>query len=333
MKAVTLVKYGAPLTWADLPTPTPQAGEVLVKVHAASINPLDSLIQRGAIKSLYSYKLRQIMGNDLAGTVEQVGPGVTDFQVGDEVFARPAMERLGAFAEYCIVRAADLAHKPRNISAIEAAALPLVSLTALQAFTEKTNVGPGTKVFIQGGAGGLGSIALQVAKMLGATVAVTVGTADVQFARELGADIVVDYKTQKYEEHVKDFDVVLDTLGGAEIERSMKVLRKGGIIVSVIGNPDAELANQLGKPFLKPIFHFLSRKERASARKAGVTYKFLFMRADGAQLTRIAEAVDAAQLKPIVGNVLPFDELVSALNNPSEKKTGPGKTVVEIAAQ
>ncbi len=331
MKALVLVQYGQPLEWQEIPKPHPQTGEVLVKVHAVSINPLDNMIQRGAMKSLYSYKLPQIVGNDLAGTIEEVGAGVADFQVGDSVFARPAMDQLGAFAEYAIVRATDLAHAPVKIPLAEAAALPLVSLTAVQAFTEKTAVGPGTKVFIQGGAGGLGSIALQVAKMLGATVAVTVGTSDIALAHELGADIVVDYKTQKYEDYVKDFDVVLDTLGGKEINRSMQVLRKGGTIVSVIGSPDVELAAQLGKPFLKPIFYLLSRKERAAARQAGVTYKFLFMRANGEQLTRIAESVDAGFIKPVIGQVIPFNEIPEALN-PSTPKTNPGKIVAEVVS-
>lgn len=330
MKALTLTAYKQPLQWVETPKPTPGPGQVLVQVQAVSLNPLDGMIQRGEIKALYSYKLPQIVGNDLAGVITEIGEGVTVFSVGDEVFARPSMKNLGAFAEYAVVDAADLAIKPAGLSMAEAASLPLVTLTALQAFTEKTQVGQGTKVFIQGGAGGLGSAAVQIAKMLGATVATTVGTKDTELAKELGADIVVDYRTQRYEDFVSDFDVVLDTLGGAEIECSMKVLRRGGTIVSVIGKPDADLAVELGKPLLKPVMHLLSRKERAAAKRHGVTYKFLFMRADGAQLARIASAVDAGTIKPLVGHTFPFENLREELEQLGKKKVGPGKTVAVL---
>lgn len=331
MKALALTHYRTPLEWQSVDKPIPQADEVLVRIYGTSINPLDSMIQRGEIRALYSYTLPQIMGNDLSGVVEEVGGNVTDFKVGDAVFARPAMKHLGAFAQYDCVKSEDLAHAPSNVSLLDAAAVPLVSLTAMQAFTEKTHVQQGTKVFIQGGAGGLGSMALQVAKMLGATVAVTVGTADVQFARDLGADIVVDYKTQQYEDYVKNFDVVLDTLGGPEIERSMKILRKGGTLVSVVGDPDPNLADQIGKPYLKPVMYFLSRKERAAARRAGVTYKFLFMRANGQQLTTVAHAIEAGKIKPIISNTIPFDDLADAMNKPSRGHRNPGKTIVQVA--
>lgn len=204
MKALVLTRYGAPLEWADVPMPQAGACEVLIRVHAAGLNPLDDMIQRGDMKSLQSYRLPQVMGNDLAGVVAAVGAGVTDFAEGSEVYARPSFDRLGAFAEYVALPASDVVLKPKSLTMVEAASLPLVTLTAMQAFTEKTSVGPGSKVFIQGGVGGLGSAAVQVAKMLGAIVATTVGTVDVELAREPGADIVVDYRTQKYEDFVKD---------------------------------------------------------------------------------------------------------------------------------
>ncbi|MBC3185820.1 NADP-dependent oxidoreductase [Corynebacterium sp. zg-331] len=332
MKALALKKYGQPLAWINAPVPTPADGEVVVRVHAASLNPLDAMIQRGEIKALYRHKPNQIMGNDLAGVITAIGEGVTSFAIGDEVYARPAIQRLGAFAEYAALGVEDVAPKPRNLTMAEAASLPLVSLTALQAFTEKTRVGPGTTVFIQGGAGGLGSAAIQVATMLGATVATTVGTKDVALARTLGADIVVDYRTQRYEDFVADCDVVLDTLGGTEIERSMGVLKPGGTLVSVIGNPDTELATQIGRPYMKPVMALLSRKERAAAKRHGVSYKFLFMRADGAQLGRITQAVESGALTPLVGRVFPFAELAEELSPLGTKKAGPGKTVAQMVA-
>lgn len=332
MRALVLTRYGAPFEWADVPMPQAGEGEVLIRVHAAGLNPLDDMIRRGDMKSLHSYHLPHVMGNDLAGVVVDVGSGVSGVAEGEEVYARPSFDRLGAFAEYVSLPASDVAPKPKNLTMVEAASLPLVTLTAMQAFTEKTSVGPDSKVFIQGGAGGLGSAAIQVAKMLGAAVATTVGTADVQLAHELGANIVVDYRTQQYEDFIQDFDVVLDTLGGVEIKRSMRTLRPGGTLVSVIGKPDADLARQIGKPYLAPVMRFLGRKERAAAKAANVTYKFLFMRADGNQLARITEAVEAGLIRPLVAHAFPFVNLAEELAELGKKKAGAGKTVVEVVA-
>ncbi|MCD4557739.1 NADP-dependent oxidoreductase [Schaalia sp. lx-100] len=327
MKALTLRKYNQPLVWNEMPIPTPRAGEIVIQVHAAGLNPLDNMIARGQFALLFPYRLPQVMGNELAGVVTAIGTGVKKFKVGDEVFTRPDIHHLGAFATYVAVSAEDVAHKPRNLTMVEAAALPLVTLTAIQAFTEKTHVKPGMKVFIQGGAGGLGSVAIQVAKHLGATVATTVSTHDVEIARTLGADIVVDYRTQKYEDYVQNFDVVLDTLGGNETFRSMKVLKAGGTLVSVIGSPDTDFADQLGKPIVKPLMWWAGRKERKAARQQGVTYKFLFMRASGQQLADITPAIESGAIRPLIAQSFPAEKLAEELPQLGKKKTGPGKTV------
>lgn len=220
---------------------------------------------------------------------------------------------------------------PTNLSMVEAASLPLVLLTAIQAFTEKTKVGPGTKVFIQGGTGGLGSVAIQVAKKLGATVATTVSTKNVETAKALGTDVVVDYRTQRYEDFVSGYDVVLDTLGKAETIRSMKVLRPGGTLVTVVGAPEKSFAKQLGKPFLAPVMQLLSRKERKAAKQAGVEYSFLFMRANGSQLAEWTPAIEAGEVKPLIGETFAFDQLPEVLAQMAAGKSKPGKTVVTVS--
>ena len=333
MKALVINSYtpGATTAWADKVKPTPGPGEVLIKVKAAGLNPLDLMIARGEFKQLINFSLPATLGQELAGEVAALGEGVTSFKVGDKVFARAGTTTMGAFAEYATVKEEDAAAMPAGLSFAEAAALPLVLLTAIQAFTEKTNVTPGSKVFIQGGAGGLGSIAIQVAKHLGAEVATTVSDKDVALAQSLGADVVIDYRTQNYLQHLSGYDVVLDTLGGAETTRAMGVLKEGGTLVSVAGAPDTSFAGQLGKKALAPVMWWLSRKERAAAKKAGVNYQFLFMRPSGQQLRAFTPAIESGAIKPLIGHTFPFVELPQALELMAGKKTKPGKIVVEVA--
>lgn len=332
MKAFTLTSYadGGATQWADVPAPVAGPGQVVVGVRAAGLNPLDAMIARGDFKQLLPYKLPLILGQEVAGDVLAVGSGVTDYAVGDKVFTRLPIDAIGGFAEQVAVDAAQVAPMPANLTYAEAAGLPLVLLTAIQAFTEKAPIKPGDKVFIQGGTGGLGSIAIQVAKHLGATVATTVSTKNVELAKTLGADVVIDYRTQNYEEHISGYDIVLDTLGKGETTRSMKVLAPGGTLVTVVGAPDTDFAAQLGKKALTPVMWFLSRKERAAAKKLGVTYKFLFMRAEADQLKNYTPAIESGAIKPLVAQTLPFDRLEEALNLLAAGKGGPGKIVVEM---
>lgn len=332
MKAYALTSYKneGTMQWVGREVPQPGPRQVQVRVQAAGLNPLDRMIAGGQFKRLLSYRLPQVMGQEFAGVITQVGPGVSQYSVGDAVFGRPAIDRIGTFAEYLVADAADIAPAPRGLAPEEAASLPLVLLTAIQAFTEKARVKPGDKVFIQGGSGGLGSVAVQVAKHLGATVATTVSTPNVEVARRLGADVVVDYRTQRYEDHVRDYDVVLDTLGGEETVRSMGVLRRGGSMVSVVGAPDADFARELGKPFLIPVMWALGAKVQREARKRGIGYRFLFMRASGQQLADATPAIESGEISPLVGSVLPFARLEEALEASAAGKGGPGKIVVTM---
>ena len=330
MKALALTAYKQPPQWIDIPQPVPGVNQVVVKIAATAINPLDNMIVNGEFRQLFPYKLPQPLGNEFAGTVTAVGAGTTQFVIGDEVFARPDINRIGSFAEYIVVDESDLAAKPSNLSMKEAASLPLVLLTAIQAFTEKSTVRPGTKVFIQGGTGGLGSIAIQVAKHLGATVATTVSTANVELAAKLGADIVIDYRTQNYEDHLSDFDVILDTLGGNETTRAMKVLAPGGTLISVVAAPDPSFAQQLGKPFLRPVMWWLSRRQRKAAKAAGVNYRFLFMRASGEQLAAYIPAIESGAIQPLIGHTYQFEQLPEALQLSQSGRSNPGKIVVTV---
>lgn len=330
MKALALTAYKQPPQWIDIPQPVPGVNQVVVKIAATAINPLDNMIVNGEFRQLFPYKLPQPLGNEFAGTVTAVGAGTTQFVIGDEVFARPDINRIGSFAEYIVVDESDLAAKPSNLSMKEAASLPLVLLTAIQAFTEKSTVRPDTKVFIQGGTGGLGSIAIQVAKHLGATVATTVSTANVELAAKLGADIVIDYRTQNYEDHLSDFDVVLDTLGGNETTRAMKVLAPGGTLISVVAAPDPSFAQQLGKPFLRPVMWWLSRRQRKAAKAAGVNYRFLFMRASGEQLAAYIPAIESGAIQPLIGHTYQFEQLPEALQLSQSGRSNPGKIVVTV---
>ncbi|MDO4259061.1 MAG: NADP-dependent oxidoreductase [Actinomycetaceae bacterium] len=330
MKALALKKYGQPEEWVDMPLPRPEPDQVVVKVAAVGLNPLDRMIADGQFKLLFPYRLPQIMGNEFSGVITEVGNNVTDWKIGDEVYARPNIRHLGAFAEYIAVNAADLAHKPANLSFEEAASLPLVLLTAIQAFTEKSTVGPGVTVFIQGGAGGLGAIAIQVAKYLGATVATTVSAKDIDHVKKLGADIVIDYRRQRYEEHIHNYDIVLDTIGGEETYRAMTVLRPGGQLISVVAAPDAEFARLIGKPIMAPVMAFMSRKQRGAAKKLGVNYSFLFMRANGAQLASFTPVIEEGLIRPFIGEVVPFDELPQALANLKQPKKTSGKVVAAL---
>ncbi len=328
MRAFVLNQYKEPLQQIDVPEPVLGDRDVLVEVMAAGLNQLDEKIRLGEFKQILPYKLPQVLGHDVAGVVLQVGAQVQSFKPGDEVFARPGNDSIGTFAERIAVAEQDLAIKPATISMEEAGSLPLVALTAWQALVERGNVGRGQKVLIHAGAGGVGSIAIQLAKYLGATVATTVSAGNKDFARELGADVVINYRAEDFVEILHDYDLVLDSLGGENLERSLKVLKKGGRAIGIAGPPDAGFARQLGgNPVLLGAMTLLSSGIRRKARRLGVTYEFLFMRADGGQLRQIAGLIDAGEIKPVLGRVVPFDQtgdVLAAL----EKGGVRGKTVV-----
>ncbi|WP_309073780.1 NADP-dependent oxidoreductase [Paenarthrobacter sp.] len=328
MKAFVLTQYKKPLQQIDVPEPELGDRDVLVDVKAAGLNQLDEKIRLGEFKQILPYKLPQVLGHDVAGVVLQVGAKVRSFKPGDEVFARPGNDGIGTFAERIAVAEEDLAIKPATISMDEAGSLPLVALTAWQALVERGSVRPGQKVLIHAGAGGVGSIAIQLAKYLGATVATTVSAGNKDFARDLGADVVIDYRTEDFAESLHDYDLVLDSLGGENLERSLTVLKPGGKVIGIAGPPDAAFARQLGaNALLRGVMTLFSSGVRRKAKRLGVTYEFLFMQASGKQLREIAGLIDAGDIKPVVGRVVPFDqtsEVLAAL----EKGGVRGKTVV-----
>jgi len=333
MRAFTVERYGdqTGMRDAELPDPQPGADDVLVKIDAASVNPLDLRIRNGDFKAFLPYRLPLVLGNDLAGTVVRVGPSVTRFAVGDEVYARPDKDRIGTFAELIAVHQDDLAPKPATLTMTEAASLPLVALTAWQALVERARVQPGQKVLVHAGAGGLGSIAVQLAKALGAHVASTASTAKADLVKEFGADIVVDYRTQDFEEILDGYDVVLDSLGGENLAKSLRVLKPGGIAISVAGPPDPAFARELGlNPFVRLAMTALSFKARRDAKRHGVTYSFLFMKASGAQLRELAPLIDAGKIRPVVDRVFPFDETVQAMEYVEKSRAKAGKVVVSM---
>ncbi|WP_410791190.1 NADP-dependent oxidoreductase [Kribbella sp. C-35] len=316
MRAFVVKQYKGPVQEADVPEPVVGEHDVLVQVRAAGLNMLDEKIRAGEFQQILPYKLPQILGNDVAGTVLDVGAKVRGFTPGDEVYARPGKDRIGTFAERIAVAEADLALKPVSVSLEEAASLPLVALTAWQALVERGNLQPGQRVLIHAGAGGVGTIAIQLAKYLGATVATTVSSGNADFVRELGADIVIDYRSQDFEQLLDSYDLVLDSLGGKNLEKSLRVLRPGGKAIGIAGPPDAAFGRELGaNALLRLVMTALSSGVRRQARRLGVTYEFLFMRASGDQLRRITALVDSGVLRPVVGRVFDFDQTVQAVQS------------------
>ena len=314
MKAFVVDKYKAPLQLAEVAEPVVGDHDVLVEVRAAGLNQLDEKIRAGEFKQILPYKLPLILGNDVAGIVLRVGAKVRGFKPGDEVYGRPDQNRIGTFAERIAVAEADLALKPASISIEEAGSLPLVALTAWQALVEKGNVRAGQKVLIHAGAGGVGSIAIQLAKHLGATVATTASGSNADFVRELGADTVIDYRTQDFGQLLSGYDLVLDSLGGTNLEKSLHVLRPGGKAIGIAGPPDPAFAREIGaNPVLRLAVTGLSSGIRRQARKLGVSYEFLFMRASGDQLRQITALIDSGALRPVVGKVVSFDQTPEAL--------------------
>lgn len=332
MKAFIVEKYKkrGSLRLADRPDPQIGANDVLVRIEATAINLLDSKIRDGEFKLFLPYRPPFILGHDLAGTVVRVGQTVTQFKPGDAVYARPRDHRAGTFAEFLAVDAADLALKPANLSMEEAASIPLVGLTAWQALVEVGKVKPGQKVFIQAGSGGVGSFAIQLAKHLGATVATTTSAANAEMVKTLGADVVIDYRTQDFEQVLSGYDLVLNSQDATTLAKSLNVLKPGGKLISISGPPDLAFARSLKlNLFLRLVVRMLSRRVLRKAKRRGVDYSFLFMRADGQQLAEIARLIDAGAIRPVIDRVFPFAHTPEALAY-VETGRAKGKVVVSI---
>jgi len=332
MKAFIINRYGKKekLQSAEIAEPVLRANDVLVQVHAAGVNLLDSKIRNGEFKLILPYKPPFTLGHDLAGIVVKVGLGVTKFKTGDKVYARPADHRIGTFAELVAINENDVALKPKNLSMEEAASIPLVGLTVWQALVEKANLKKGQKVFIQAGSGGVGTFAIQLAKYLGATVATTTSTANINLVKSLGADIVIDYKKDDFETILKDYDVVLNSQDAKTLEKSLRILKSGGKLISISGPPDPAFAEEIRAPwFVKFIMRLLSAGVRKKAKRINVNFSFLFMRAEGTQLSQITSLIDAGIIKPVMDKVFPFEQTNEAMAY-VETGRAKGKVVIKI---
>ncbi len=332
MKAFVVDRYQkqAALRLADMPAPESREDEVLVEVHAAGVNLLDAKIRGGEFKLILPYRLPLVLGHDVAGVVVKVGMRVRQFKVGDEVYARADDLRIGTFAEFVAVKEASLALKPSGLTMEEAASIPLVGLTAWQALVEKAGLNKGQKVFIQAGSGGVGSFAIQLAKHLGATVATTTSATNVALVKRLGADVVIDYKTQDFEDVLRDYDVVLNSQDGKTLEKSLRVLKRGGELISISGPPDPEFGKDIAAPgVVRLVMRLLSSGVRRKAQQLGVGYSFLFMKASGSQLREITRLIEAGAIHPVMDRVFPFSSTNEALAY-VEAGRAKGKVVVRL---
>ena len=332
MKAFTINKYSKNegLQLAEVPEPEVKDNDVLVEVHAAGVNLLDSKIKTGEFKLILPYKLPLILGHDVAGVITKVGKNVKKFKVGDEVYARPADHRIGTFAEFISIDERDVALKPGNISMEEAASVPLVALTAWQVLVEKAQIKKGQKVFIQAGSGGVGTIAIQLAKHLGAIVATTASAKSFDLLNELGADLIIDYKNSDFENRLNDYDVVLNSQDKKTLEKSLKTLKSGGKLISISGPPTPDFAKEIKAPwFVKIILSLLSSGIRKKAKNKNVDYSFLFMKANGQQLSEITSLIEAKIIKPVVDKIFSFEKTNEALSY-VESGRAKGKVVIKV---
>lgn len=332
MKAAILEGYnkdGRELTVKEIPMPTAKNDEVLVRIHTAGVNPLDNMIIKGEVRLIVPYKFPLVMGNEFVGVIEQLGAGVSRFAVGDRVYGRMPLNRIGAFAEYAAVRQDAIARVPDYLSDEEAACVPLTALTAVQAL-ELMQPKAGETIFISGGTGSLGAMAIPVAKSMGLTVITNGNAANRERVLALGVDRFIDYKTEDYADGLSDVDYVLDTLGDRELEKEFGILKAGGGLVSLRGMPNGEFAKRSGMSLLKQIlFQFAGRKYDKMAARKNQRYYFIFVHEDGAGLERISEIFAEKHIEASVDEVFSLDEVNKALHKVAAGKSK-GKTVLRM---
>jgi NADPH:quinone reductase-like Zn-dependent oxidoreductase len=332
MKALTFKRYGKSpdIGISDVPRPTLKPNELLVQVHAAGVNPIDNIIPTGIFKPVLRFRLPATLGSDLAGVVTEVGSSVTRFRPGDAVFASIFDMGTGSIAEFAVVPESAAAMKPANLDFVQAASIPMVGLTSWQALSERAILRAGQKVFIPAGSGGIGTFAIQLAKHLGAKVGTSTSTGNVELVSVLGADEVVDYKKQEFEEVLRDYDAVLGTIRGDALEKTVDILKPGGTMVSLVGPLDAAFARARRLNFLLIfVFGLMSRKIIRLAKRREVAYSFLFVRPDGNQLAQIGELLEGGHIRPVIDKVFPFEQAKEALEYLAQGRSR-GKVVVKM---
>ena len=332
MRAAQVTRYdknNIAVQFTEIKKPEPDKNEVLVKITAAGVNPLDNMISRGEVRMIVPYRLPVIAGNEIVGIVEKTGADVAGFHTGDRVFARLPLNHIGAFAEYISVDEKALAKVPDYLTDVEAAAVPLTSLTIMQAL-ELMHAESVKTIFISGGTGSVGAMAIPIAKAKGLTV-ITNGSADNKDrVIALGVSRFIDYKTEDYTSSLSGIDYVLDHLGGSETEKQMSILKKGGKLVSLRAMPNGSFAKRMGLPMWKQcILRLAGRKFDKMAQKFGVTYDFIFVEANGRQLQEVADMFEQLQIKPSIDTIYSFEQLNEALDKVAHGRSK-GKTVITL---
>jgi len=331
MKAMVINRYGKyPLVLSEMPMPEAGDYDVLAEIHAASINPIDFKVRDGKLRMLLKYDMPLILGNDFSGIVIKAGAKVTKFKIGDEIYGRPRKSRIGTFAEYISVHEDDIAIKPKNISFEEAASIPLVGLTSYQALHDILQLSSGQKVLIQAGSGGVGTFAIQLAKAMGIYVATTASEAGEPLVRSLGADRIINYRTEEFDKLLSNYDGVYDTVGGKALEKAFKIVKRGGQIVSVSGLPNSRFGKEYGLGFIKTsILRLITRNLNKLEKKHDVKYNFLFMKPSGEQLDILTQLIESNTIIPVIDRIFPFVEAQKAMEY-SESGRVKGKIVLKI---
>jgi len=332
MKATIIRKYGKldNVEFINVDIPDATENQIVIKMKAASINPVDWKIINGDLKPVLSLPFPLFLGSDGSGVVDKVGDNVTKFKVGDEVYFRSEISKMGTYAEYFSIDENLAAIKPKNMSFVEAASIPLVGLTSYQALKTLAKIKEKNKVFIHAGAGGVGTFAVQFAKYCGAQVATTASEKRFDLLNELGADEIIDYKQSQFENDLHDYDIVFDTLGGAYESKSYQILKKEGVLVSIIGIPDAAALSKLNANAMIKFVSFIAHKIKSfKIKKAQINYKYLFMSPSGEQLSEITDIIEAGKIKAVIDSVYKLEELKAAFEK-SRKGHSVGKIIIEI---
>ncbi len=332
MIAAFIDGYGSDqvLRVGDFPAPKTGPSDILVRVHAASVNPVDFKLRDGKLRLLRRYQFPLILGHDCAGEVVQVGEDVTQFKVGDRIFSRPRNGRIGTFAEFIAIDQSEAALMPPNLNYHEAASLPLVALTSWQALVDVAQLKPRQQLLIPAGSGGVGTFAIQLAKHLGAEVWTTTSGKNLELVKSLGADHIINYQNEKFEERVNNLDVVFDTLGGDSLDRSFAITRPNGWVVSIAGSPDYRNAEEMGLDMLRSLLlRVVGLRVNSRARRAGVNYRFIFMKPLGEELAQIAALISEGVIKPVVDRIFPISECQSAIEYSASGRAR-GKIVISL---